>query len=709
MLTKTNELHPDLLSIAALNFLPGNTSASRVQMFTSHLGQRLVIDGATERRIQTGMEEEFGKYTFKIEMPVDAMVIRVIDRYRKTNDITNIKISPHVMVIYENINTKEIGCLEIANHNSHHQYFGYRHKPGPGMNMLYPGNIIPKGTVFMDSPCVTPEGGYMYGAEVNVAFMSHPAVSEDGILIRRGALDKFKFRTYETRVVEFGSKYFPLNVYGKPENFKAFPDIGEYVSETGILMALRSRDAELCVSEQSMYSVCDIDHIFDRVIYAPAGGKIVDIQVQHDRGQYSPTPIGMDEHLDKYVESTLTYYTEILDEINKLSRKRGPNALISREVHRLCVEAHAAIAGADPAQKITKIYRKTPVDDYRIVFTIESEIVPNIGFKLTGCVGDKGVICQIVEDADMPVDDDGNVADIVADPYSTISRMNIPRKYEQYLNAAARDIRKNVMLRLNIEKTQKYPDIKVDELYLTNKAEVLACFDYINGFYSICTPRTYEAMNALDDEGKLSHVKYVVKEGIYLYMPTDNEPIIQEMLAAVKKHYDPIYGPVTYVGNSGRKVRTKSNVRIGSVYMMLLEKTGDDWGAVSSAKFQHFGIPSKLTKSDKYTAPARHQPVRGIGETEGRLLASYVGALGTAEIIDRNNSPTTHKFIVESIINAAKPTNIDVSVNRYLHPLGGAKPLQLIKHIAYCAGWAFTYKSTKNDEVVQYHGFNVKS
>jgi hypothetical protein len=59
--------------------------------------------------------------------------------------------------------------------------------------------------------------------------MTHPAIAEDGILISSDVLHKFAYKTYETRVVEWGAKKFPLNLYGTAFNFKAFPDIGEFL------------------------------------------------------------------------------------------------------------------------------------------------------------------------------------------------------------------------------------------------------------------------------------------------------------------------------------------------------------------------------------------------------------------------------------------------------------------------------------------------
>lgn len=48
-----------------------------------------------------------------------------------------------------------------------------------------------------------------------------------------------------------------------------------------------------------------------------------------------------------------------------------------------------------------------------ITFVIEHLIVPTIGYKETDIHGGKGVICSVREDEDMPMDADGNRADLV--------------------------------------------------------------------------------------------------------------------------------------------------------------------------------------------------------------------------------------------------------------------------------------------------------
>lgn len=286
----------------------------------------------------------------------------------------------------------------------------------------------------------------------------------------------------------------------------------------------------------------------------------------------------------------------------------------------------------------------------------------------------------------MPVDSDGNRADVIADPNSTISRMNLGRVYEQYINACSRDARKKIREQLGLSPDQK---ITVDELRGYNSTIIENIWEYLKGLYKIVSPiRMYEKFALkLNPEQILEHITSCVNEWIYLYIPPENETENIEVVKQLEQYVQPTYGPVTYIGDSGKKVTTKENIRIGSMYYILLEKTGDDWTAVSSAKLQNYGVLSQITNADKYSQPTRQQAIRAFGESELRILRSYTGAIATAEIIDRNNNPDTHYAVLESILLAENPARIDVAVDRKKIPYGGSKPLKLFKHYAFCGGW----------------------
>jgi len=696
---ETNDLHIELLSVNAMNAFARNISSSRAQMSGSHLSQMLVVKGSTQRNIQTGVEVEFGKCTFNVAMPEDGEILEIIERYAATLGQDSIKENPETLVIYENIHTKEIGTFALKPYCTNHQYFGYEYTAREGMKHLRVGAMIPKGTVFLDSPNVDVDGTYKYGIECNVALMTHPAVSEDGYLICEDMLDKFSFKTYESRTAEWGQKQWALNLYGDENNYKPFPDIGDYIREDGILMAFRDYDPVLLSPvEMSVKDCREVDLTFDTTIYANGpGGKVIDVKIHHDLCNSNFAEVNMDAQSQKYDDARRVYYGKIVNFYQRMKKKRGEALVLTPEFHRLIVES-LSVTTEEKGQKVSKLYRQTPLDDYRVEIVIEYDNKISIGNKQTDLAGGKGVICAIAKREEMPVDEHGNSADIIMDPNATISRMNVGRLYEQYFNAAARDVHKFICRKLDIAART---DKEVSLITLSGISDNVKadCLSYLVNFYGIMNDTVKEwFMNGMVNQDTDDLLSDIIQNGVSIYFPPNNPKEVIEIVKEIENSpYRPVYGRVSYIGNSGIRTTTKDKVRIGSMYIILLEKIGDDWSAVSSSKLQHFGVLAQLTKQDKFSKPARLQAVRGAGEAEVRIFASYVGEDFVAELMDRNNSPVTHKEMVMQLLKAEKPGNIYRIIDRDKLPFGGSKPLQLVKHILATSGFRFKYKPFKSN------------
>jgi hypothetical protein len=121
-----NELKHEFLGLSALNPLAKYNSPSRSYMHSSHVSQKLVISGATEKRIQSGLEYRLSPYTFNIKQPADGRIIRVLDRYPKGLDADSLNFNPETIVIYENEETKEVDNYSKPYYCSHHQTFGFK-------------------------------------------------------------------------------------------------------------------------------------------------------------------------------------------------------------------------------------------------------------------------------------------------------------------------------------------------------------------------------------------------------------------------------------------------------------------------------------------------------------------------------------------------------------------------------------------------------
>ena len=707
--TFINELRSELLGFHAVSpFGANHNSASRGAMAASHFSQKLTLQKGDEKLIQTGFEREIGKYTFAVKMPVDARVICTIDRYPASVGKDSIPMNPEEYVIYEDLQDFSIGCLSIPRFVSHHQYFGFELKPTEAMSCLSAGSEIAKDTILMDSSAIGENGSYQYGVNLNLALMSHPAASEDGILISEDVLDRLAFKVYDRRIVSFGKKHWPINLYGTPDQYKPFPEIGEYIHPSSALMILREMDTALVPVQMSIYDAVETDHTFDSAIYVRGpNGRVVDIKVYHQDGS-TATPTGMMTEMNKYSLALTRFYTQIRDLENKLRfehrRKYGTDTLnLKPEFHQLVKEAFVYLDWVQKkgrAQSLSVMYRKVPLDDYRIEFVIEYDMKPTLGSKLTDLNGAKGVICRLEKPENMPVDIDGNRADIIMDGGSILNRMNLGRLYEHYLNGAIRDMTKRIHKMLGMNKTTPYRALKqVKELYRTNPQLVMEAHQYAMSFYKVVSPIYHDYYTKLTEEEILEHVSGIIAEGMVIYYPTDNQLETPDIIEAVERIFKPTYGPVTYTSNSGQKVTTKKSIRIAPMYCMLLEKIADSFSSVSSGRLQHFGMLSPITKAEKYTKPWHNSPVRAVGEPEARIVAGYAGREAIAEIMDRNNNPMTHRYITRRLLETNTPTNIDEIVDRDLLPLGASKPLQLLKHIGLCSGWELVYEPERCDHV----------
>ncbi len=701
-----NQLYPELMSFSGLNPFHAHVSSPRGAMFTGNMGQYLAVKGATKRFINTGMEREFAKGTFSLRFDCDAEIIKVIHRFPGTQGIDSIKFNPLSIIIYEDVHTKEVKMLEMPNFHSTHQHFGFEYKYKDIRNSLHRGMHVRQGTIVGDSPLVDDDGDHMFGLEANVAFMSDPAVTEDGIKVSRSFLEKCTPTTYETRVIMFGAHDYPINLYGNDKVYKPFPDIGEKIHTHGLLFALREYDEVLGVVNMTPGALCEADYIYDHKVYAEPEAVVVDIKVECNTNlSIPPTPMGMEEQLYKYYDADTRFYKEILDIYYDLrfNRERsGMELKLDPIFHGLIVEALNRI-GPDyhpkfkptwreklDNTKVSSTYRGMNIPHWRVEITYRSQSIPNIGFKATDTHGGKGVICSVAEDEDMPVDDNGVRADIIMDDLSTTRRLNPARFYEQYLNAASRDVVKRIKERIGFDPVNRPKSYVMQFFNNLSRDAIMEEFEYVMGYYRIVSPRMFEIMaNDYGPDDIRHHLMSICTKGIYLYFPPNNPVSRPEMIEAIEANYPPFITPVTFTNLDGRKVRTVQPILIGSMYYLILEKTAEDWSAVSSAKRNHYGTTARLTNFDKHSAPGRQQPTKTIGEAEDRLLAAVVDGENVANVMDASNNPQAHKYQQRTILMADRPTDIECALDRNEIPKGGHRPLSFVNHMFQCSGKEF--------------------
>lgn len=693
-----NELHPALLATASLSLDPACTSSSRIQMFTTHLTQMLVMKGSTPRRCFTGAEREFGKYTFKIKMPCDATIIDVIPKYQETIGLNAITANPLVVVVYIDVETREVGIIEVPKYHLTHQNFGFRYNFKRAMSLLHKGASVRKGTILADSPNIDENNDYRFGIEANVCAMTIPGVIEDGVVISKSLAKRMTTVGYDHLVGNWGKRYYPLNLYGDDKVYKPFPDIGEHVRPDGLILAFREFDDLLDPIYMTPSALQKVE-LRDKRVYTKANARVVDVATRYDpKGQTAETPVGMDDQCRRYHSSESKFYSQLIQLHDRLMREaasKKETLRISRPFHRLLSEANQYLL--DPARvRCTRIIQRQPLDEWRVDITVDFELEPTKAFKLTGCHGDKGVIVDVWDDMRMPVDKHGTRADMIVDGNTTLNRVNSPRLNELFFNATSDQVWRNIRAMVAGDKP--------------TDSEVAACYAHLRRYYEIVSSDMAAAMDSpAYKNAARDHVESILKNkhSIRLMIKTNNQRDVVDVIRTLEKEYPIDIGPVQYTGASGIPRQTIDDILVSSQYIMLLEKTGSDWTAVASGTLQQHGILAKLTRRDKNSRGGRDNTVRSMGEDETRLTAATTynnttakflkerfghtagDGLASAEFADMANNPIVHMEMTHNILLAEKPTDIDQLIDRNKFPLGKSRSLTRITHDTLVSGICF--------------------
>ena len=178
-----------------------------------------------------------------------------------------------------------------------------------------------------------------------------------------------------------------------------------------------------------------------------------------------------------------------------------------------------------------------------------------VGDKMAGRHGNKGVISRILPEEDMPFLEDGTPVDIVLNPLGVPSRMNVGQILEAHLGWAARSLGQ-----------------QIDELLNNGRAEV----DSLRRRLKEClaSREVNEFVEELKDQDVLRLAeKY--RQGIHLASPVFDGAAEEEIFNLLRKAGLPATGQVTlHDGRSGAPFDQK--VTVGVMYIMKLHHLVDD-------------------------------------------------------------------------------------------------------------------------------------
>lgn len=292
----------------------------------------------------------------------------------------------------------------------------------------------------------------------------------------------------------------------------------------------------------------------------------------------------------------------------------------------------------------------------------------------------------------MPVDAHGNVTDCIIFGGSTFRRSNFGRLYEHFWNACSRDLIHRLRTEFGFERLSEPSEEQLSSL---TKQQLEYTYNEIMEFLSIAAPTQNSIIGR--HPNKHEYVLRILKKGyVVLYIDIEENINLMDVTAKLlESRFTPLRQPLTFTDYDGNKKQTHDAMIVAPLHLILLEKIGDDWSGVASVKTQQFGLPAKLNAMDRYATPGKESAVRSFGESETRSFNSTVGPEITNEIMDMTNNPDSHNMVIEAILTAPRPTDIERAVGRRRIPYGGSRAVQSLNHLLETRGLKFKYVKPK--------------
>lgn len=178
----------------------------------------------------------------------------------------------------------------------------------------------------------------------------------------------------------------------------------------------------------------------------------------------------------------------------------------------------------------------------------------NVGDKMAGRHGNKGVLSRILPEEDMPYLSDGTPVDIVLNPLGVPSRMNVGQILETHLGWASRELGHAV---------GELIDRGADMLELKKKLK------------SIYDSRNVSKMIEETDDSVLIRIAHDLRSGVPIASPVFDGAVEQEIKLELERAGLPVNGRTTLCdGRTG--LPFDSTVTVGVMYMMKLHHLVDD-------------------------------------------------------------------------------------------------------------------------------------
>ena len=662
------------------------SSASRQYMGTNMYGQATQIAEPDIPRHLAGYEDQLKDMSFQVKTPCDLKITKVIEKFIPTARQRAAGIESPKTILYRSEETGKHGVLELLTDERNAEYFGMSYTIMPVAKRLFPGQSLPKGMVLAECNSIV-DGMFTTSVEIPTVFLSTGATIEDGVEISDTYVRKMTPPVVSSKSIRWGKSSFLVNLYGDSENYKGYPDRGEKIRDDGLLFAVREYDNLMDCVGLLEENLTRPDLVSDKLTYGERNATVFDIELmttvfdnkKRDKASMV-TPSGMAEQPLIDHKRKAAYNQRILDVIESIRKEDKVNFRKALDPD-LQTKAMYCLADSpldvfNPSTKdrdsgrITRLLNAVPLEEFNIEVKYKRDFELGLGLKVAGIFGNKGVACRIRPEDEMPIDEFGNRAHAVIHGTSNVSRLIAAPLYQQHMNAASRDVSKDIRK-------------------LMDRGEFKEAWSFLMGYYEVVSEEAmFKEAEVVyyTDAKRREHLQEIYDDGIRIIGPTNDYNLGPEMVQKINAYRRPDKSKVLLTNYEGVQKPSYFKCLIGECTMVLLEKSEHKPMGESTARLQNNGLPAASTVITRDSRPVKRNALR-TGEAEVRSnAATQDSATLMTEIMELATCPEVTTSAVEKLIAAEDPMNIPYLVDRRILPTGRSRSISFFNHLYACNG-----------------------
>lgn len=385
------------------------------------------------------------------------------------------------------------------------------------------------------------------------------------------------------------------NIYGDKDEYKCFPDIGEYVKDKIVCARRRIHNSQI-LFDLKKSNLRKINPMNDVLFYNY--GRVVDINIYSNKSVDELEDNVFNKQIKKYLVMQETFYRKVYERCKEIIKSGSE---YSNDIAFYYKKSKDILDENVKWKEENSVFANMVIE-----FLIERDSPLTIGQKISGRYGNKGVVSKIIPDDEMPYLEDGTRVEVLLNALGVINRLNSYQCYEVSINFICDQVVKKLRTMNSLKEKEA---LFFDIIKRLNDEE----YDAIKVYYK-----------NLSTSGKREFFNDVDTHGIYIHEQIfwEKEPLF-DRINQIYKDYDWIKPHDVYINKWGRRIKIMKPLIIGDLYMIKLKQSSKKgFSARSTGALSKRGVPEKSIKTKTHQDLYSSTPIR-IGDQEN--INSLIG------------------------------------------------------------------------------------